>query len=962
MALAYDPTTGTVIAGTAPVQSSGVPDSVLKTGKVPMLDNVGNPVFVDSKDLDSAISQGFKYESPEESVERGKEEKYGNSPFLAGTLGATRSLTFGASDLAGRGLGFADALREIKQRNELSSTAGEVAGAVAPLILTLGASAPAQTAARGAIMAGEAATVARGASALSTAARVAEVTAPSLITRGSEALAKKLVAQGWKRATAQGALEGAGFGAGQGITEIALTEGDITPDRVAESLISNIGMGAFMGGALSLGAYGIGKGIGKITDPLKNKLIGNLGAREVEALPGQLVPEANYGALEQAARKSNADDLIRLAKEAGIDEKDIPAELLLKSEKAAAQGVELGKRDTYFGWEQARKQANFKEKTAEYGAKVLDDIKPITDFEAGEVISSSLSNRISAAADDIGKGFQKARESTKFIPVSDKSKEAIIRNIQALPEYRLNSGIRSKLEEVVNSLGAAKNADELKTIATIVQKNMISPAVRAGEGETARVLGDVLGKVRRFEENSILRASIEQAPTRAQGLKVGKELAGEMATARKQWSELSGMLDDVFGKSGAKVARGRVSPSQVRARLEELGGEQIVNKLMTLKNPKALQKFANAFPEEFSTLRNTYLSRVKEQAMEETGLNISKLVRAFKSEGTSKKMSPEVAKILLGGQYKVVENLEKIVKSNPKAFVNWSNTASTSFNDSVAMGLVFNTLANIKDAALYAKLYKLPQMVESIKKTDGKINSKITQFVTHATKQTFSGIRGGAVVIANNMQEKNYQGQLDKLEDLAANPDKILDSVVDSTSGVADDPALQSALQSKGMAAANFLISKMPKKPDVHNVFGASPKYKPSDQELSKWNRYVRAVDNPMTILDDFNAGILTPESVEAVRTIYPEIYANISSKLIDKMSSVKKPISYQSKLQISTLLGTPVSSAMDPMFVQKLQQNIAQQPEQEQPQSGMKVNVGQVSKMDISGRSQTSTNKLLSR
>jgi hypothetical protein len=958
--LKYDPASGVVGVGAQEQDSGGIPDSVLKSGKVPMLDTLGKPVFVDSKDAQDALGQGFTYESPEAAVERVKEEKYGNSPFLAGTLGAARTLTFGGTDLAGRGLGFADALREIKQRNELSSTAGEVAGAIAPLIVTLGASAPAQVAARGAVAAGTAATAARGASALT---RLAEASAPSLITRGSEAVAKKLVAQGWKRATAQGALEGAGFGAGQGITEIALTEGDITPDRVAESLISNIGMGAFMGGALSLGAYGVGKGLGKITDPLKKKLIGNLGAREVEAMPGALVPDTNYGVLDSFARKSNADDLIRTFKEAGVPEEEITAEFLLKSEKMAGKAADLGGAETLGGDLQFGKQANLKQKVSEYGAKILDDIKPITDFEAGEMISNSLANRISAAADDIGKGFQKARESTKFIPVSDKAKEAIIRNIQAIPEYRLNSGIRSKLDEVVNSLGAAKNADELKTIATIVQKNMISPAVRAGEGETARVLGDVLGKVRRFEENSILRASIEQAPTRAQGLKIGKELAGEMSTARKQWAQLSGMLDDVFGKSGAKVTGKRASPSQVRARLEELGGEQIVNKLMTLKNPKALQKFANAFPEEFATLKSTYLSRVKEQAMEETGLNVNKLVRAFKSEGTSKKMSPEVAKILLGNQYKVVENLEKIVKAAPKAYQNWSNSATSAYNHTVGMSLIYNALGNIKDGAFYQALYKLPPMVEAIKKTDGKINSKITQFVTNATKQTFSAIRGGAVVIANNMQEKNYQGQLDRLEDLAANPDKILDSVVNSTSGVADDPALQSALQAKGMAAANFLISKMPKRPDVHNVFGASPKYKPSAQDLSKWNRYVRAVDIPMTILDDFNAGILTPESVEAVRTIYPEIYANISSKLIDKMSTVKKPISYQSKLQISTLLGVPVSSAMSPDFIQKLQQNIAQQPEPEQPQqSGMKVNVAQVAKMDISGRAQTSTNKLLSR
>jgi hypothetical protein len=967
MAFTYDAKTGMLVQGGEAAPTQTLPPDILANGKVPMLDATGNPVFVDSKDANAALAQGFQYESPEQEVERKKEEDYGNSPFLAGTLGAGRTLTFGATDLIGRGLGFADALREIKQRNEASSITGEVGGAVLPLILTMGGSAPAQAAARGAVLAGEAATVGKVAgvaaeaaalgkagTTLSTLGRAAEMTAPAIITKGSEALAKKVVAEGWKRATLQGAIEGGAFGAGQAVTDLALTEGDITPDRVAESLISNIGMGAFMGGALSLGGYGIGKGLGKVAGGLKNKLKSSLGESDSAIMAN--VDDDAFGVLEQLAQKGNADELIAAAKEAGIDPSKIPAEILAKSPKLQGVAQELEKRSTVGGWLQHERASNFKNKVSEYAQKTFDDIPIISDLEAGEAIKASLTKKIESSVENIGKGFQKVRESTKFIPVAEQSRDKLLKQLIDIPEYRLDSTIKGQLDNLMESVARAQNVDELKTVQTILNKNVIGPANRSGQYESARVLRDALGKVKDLEENTIIQAAVNQAPSKAEGVKIGAQLVDELKTSRSQWKELHDVLDDVFGAGGAKVSRGRTDVYKLMDKLETMSGEEMIKKISSTKNFRALEKLKNKFPEEYAIVKNNFLSKVKEAATNPDGsFNALKMVKQM----NRKDISPESLKMILGNQYKNVSNVEKLISASEKTFANNSNTASALFNQAAAMSSILNMVGQVKDLALYATLYKLPKYMESVAKTEGKMNMKISQFVTHATKQTFSGIRGGAVVIANNMKEKNYQGRLDKLEDLAANPQKVLDHVVDSTSGVSNDPALQAALQAKGLQAANYLIEKMPKRPNENNIFGASPKYKPSDQELSKWNRYVRAVDNPMTVLDDLNAGILTNESVDAVRTNYPDIYGQITQKMISRLSEVKKPISYQAKMQVSTLLGLPVSYALSPQFIQAMQGNIASEPEQEQPQ---RINAAQIGKSKFADRAQTSTNKLLSR
>lgn len=958
MALNYDSSTGMVTEGPAPVVNSGVPESVLATGKVPMLDSSGNPVFVKSQDVDSAVSQGFEYESPEQEKERKNAEAYGASPIKAGLLGAARTLTFGATDVLGRGLGFADALREIKQRNEVASTTGEVAGAVIPIIATLGAAAPAEAgamaAAKGIGAAAEGATVAKGAGLLT---RAAEMTAPNLITKGSEALAKKLVASGWKRAALQGGLEGAGFGAGQAVTDIALTEGDITPERVAESLISNVGMGAFMGGALSLGAYGVGKGIGKIAGPLKKKINGMLTSSENEALAGSIIPDPDKMALENTINRNNWKEVEAAFKDVGTDvgkEIDIPAQARYASKRLQAEAEELGKNKTVAGGMQAAKEDAAYQAVYKYGEKLFDGVEQTTPFDAGSALGNSLIKKAETFKEIAGKAYSEFEKTNKFIPVLESTRDRQFSFLRGIKEARLDpSGVGAAIEGAIERIKLARNVDDLKIIKSNLNKNYISPALRAGNNDTATALMKVVDVIDNLKIKSTIDAAVKNAPNKREGLAIAKKLLNEVKENDARYAKFFDITHSVFGDSGAKLSSKSIGPSQLIDMIEKMAPEKLIEKLTTKRNFRALNNFKKEFPEEFSIIQSNLLSAVKDKYTKGGELNLGAMIKELGSD----KYSPESLKLLLGNQYNRVKNLKTILERAPNSFINRSGTGARSYNDSVAMSLVFNAVANLKDATTYMRLYKLPAMIESVKKTDGNINLKITNFVNRAAKQSLSAAKGGAVVIANNMQEKNYRGRIDKLEDLAANPDKILQHVLNSTSGVSDDPALQSALQTKGMQAANFLISKMPKRPDINNVFGANPTYKPSDQELSKWNRYVRAVDNPMTILDDINAGILTPESVEAVRTIYPEIYAKITSNLTDKMSQVKKPLSFQSKLQISTLMGIPVSSAMNQKSVLQMQQNI-----NAQPQQGGKLNAGQLGKSDFSGRAQTSTNKLLGR
>jgi hypothetical protein len=201
------------------------------------------------------ISHGYRVASPTEVQNVQDEDRYGSgvgNALKAAAAGAARGSTFGLSDQFLTGALGVDphTLQALKTHQAFASAAGEVAGVAGSALL-----APELSPVGMLGKAGQA---------------VAEGVAPAVqgIT-GSQ-----IAAQTLSRA-AGAALEGAGFGAGQGISEKALGDADLN----AQKFLAHVGFGAMFGGALG-GALGLGselapKVIGasqKVLDQFQEKL------------------------------------------------------------------------------------------------------------------------------------------------------------------------------------------------------------------------------------------------------------------------------------------------------------------------------------------------------------------------------------------------------------------------------------------------------------------------------------------------------------------------------------------------------------------------------------------------------------------------------------------------------------------------------------------------------------------
>jgi hypothetical protein len=133
-------------------------------------------------------------------------------------------------------------------------------------------------------------------------------------------------------------------------------------------------------------------------------------------------------------------------------------------------------------------------------------------------------------------------------------------------------------------------------------------------------------------------------------------------------------------------------------------------------------------------------------------------------------------------------------------------------------------------------------------------------------------------------------------------------------------PTVAQELSAKAIQAAEFLMSKAPKNPIMNPLQPHKTDWQPSDAELAKFERYVEAVENPLQVLSDLKAGIVTREQVETLKILYPGIYDKLSVGLREKAATSKKPMSYKQKNSLSILFQEPMTQLHKPQVLAMLQ------------------------------------------
>lgn len=290
----------------------------------------GELVTVDASD---ASRPGYRVLNQQELVAEQNRIKYGEGAgnvVKAAAAGAARGLTLGASDAVAGAIGGDDtraALEGLRAANPIASGAGEVAGAVAPLVLTGGASAGAQgagaVARAGQLGAGAVRTLGVGNRAIAGAGGIVERgMARGLAALGADgATAAGRIGAAAAKMGARGAAEGALYGAAQAANDAVLKGDAIT----AEKIVAGMGHGALFGGALGAGLGAVARGTGELATKLvpKKEALTQLAREQSMKAAGfkgsdfrRLAGRATGDAAEKRLA-ATADDLINTTLETG---------------------------------------------------------------------------------------------------------------------------------------------------------------------------------------------------------------------------------------------------------------------------------------------------------------------------------------------------------------------------------------------------------------------------------------------------------------------------------------------------------------------------------------------------------------------------------------------------------------------------------------------------------------------
>lgn len=220
--------------------------------------------IANQQDLFDVSKAGWSFETPEQTRKRETQMEFGEDEWTAAGAGALRGATFGASDVALTELGVEErTLAGLKEASPMASMAGEFAGIGASLFI------PGSPVARVSQIGMKAGAGVKGA---------------LLATKGVEAgMLARAAATGTGFAAA-GALEGVAYGAGAGVSEVALTEDDLwNPEGAAEIIGNKIVEGAIFGGVAG-GALGLGGSLAASSVKKGAVGLGNLAERAAKKL------------------------------------------------------------------------------------------------------------------------------------------------------------------------------------------------------------------------------------------------------------------------------------------------------------------------------------------------------------------------------------------------------------------------------------------------------------------------------------------------------------------------------------------------------------------------------------------------------------------------------------------------------------------------------------------------------
>ncbi|AKU96997.1 hypothetical protein AKJ09_03661 [Labilithrix luteola] len=696
---------------------------------------------------------------------------------------------------------------------------------------------------------------------------------------------------------ARGAAEGAVFGAGNAVSESALKDTDLT----GEALIGGAAHGALGGmvanGLLHGAGAAVGKGLGALRPP------------KATAGAYDAIAEREFGEAAPGLGRRLAEDTAA-AERAGAPYRTGPLD-------------EVGE-----GYLSARKRV------APEKANELGEI-----WKNREVALNDGAERLETHARDLSEA------------ISKQQKAAAVTDMNTFGEAKINH--MDKLVDRANFEGQAQHVmdwmfkaqDAVNTLAGDTAASKLGPiARREFESRMAR-LGSAMET---GDSLKLFRAADDMKRFLGRGASFGKRARG--------LNEAERAFDDLYQGEG-----GLMSVLENSAWGKAADAQKAVNAAAT-QNISLGDRFRGKFTTEYGSTAGRpdfvanseavsgFMGRLTKAANDLDAQGVRDMIATRRRflEATEKSYDHgAAAKTAIAEERSALDAMEKTFDKATKEAslinqVKRLQAEEREYGIGGALGLVTDTFS--KPITTLRRLAMLEEHTQSVlgrmgkgtRQLVGKTETEAAQaglrppkgpgegFFSQLFKSTKAAAdSSGSVARAGGVKVEKYAQEARQISALQSNPQALSARIGDALGPMANAaPKTTAAATTTAMRGLAFLASKMP--PSRQDPYSLQPQFQPttraSDAEISQFQRYRQALDNPTSLPEWAAKGTLTHEHVEAVKAVYPKLYEQMRTQVFNDLVDSKSPVPYGRRIALGILLDLPTDQTLAPDFMQAIQ------------------------------------------
>jgi len=210
---------------------------------------------------------------------------------------------------------------------------------------------------------------------------------------------------------------------------------------------------------------------------------------------------------------------------------------------------------------------------------------------------------------------------------------------------------------------------------------------------------------------------------------------------------------------------------------------------------------------------------------------------------------------------------------------------------------------------------------------DGKLESGLGAFFRESTARASVGLDqagklSGAVPIRRIATPAAVEAFRGRSKDLAAAYDKRVAELSNANrdmgagvrahmqtamgSAYESMPRLTQAATVTATRGAQYLQTQLPSGTNAPTMFQPTRKISPSDLQIREFAQKWAAVANPLSVVDDLRRGTVTHAQIDAIKNVYPQMYAEIQTKALEKIRDLDakgKRMPFNDRLQLDLFL-----------------------------------------------------------